>query len=255
MAEMWISTNNFIFDQFQHIDISPPDFPELDYNNWYLVISNHQTWMDIVILQRLFNRRIPMLKFFIKQQLIWVPFLGAAWWALDFPIMKRYSREFLGKKPHLRGKDLETTLKSCEKFKLTPVSVLNFLEGTRFSPVKHKAQKSPFDNLLKPKSGGVAMVLDSLKDQMTGIVDVTIVYPQGVRGLWDFLCSPENKVIIEIELIPMSDELQYAKRNGNGNGRGNGEDKPTLKARINDLWQQKDKKISRIMSDYQRKNL
>lgn len=243
MAEIWISTNNFIFDQFQHIDISLSELADLDYNNWYLVVSNHQTWMDIVILQRIFNRRIPMLKFFIKQELIWVPFLGVAWWALDFPIMKRYSREFLAKNPHLRGKDLETTLKSCEKFKFTPVSVLNFLEGTRYTPVKHKSQKSPFNNLLRPKAGGAAMVLDSLQDQMTGLLDVTIVYPQGAKQPWDFLCSPVNKVIVETELIPMSDELQYTSRGSNG-------EKATLKNRIYDIWQEKDKKISRILSDY-----
>ncbi|MDH5737658.1 MAG: acetyltransferase, partial [Gammaproteobacteria bacterium] len=181
VAELWISTNNLIFDQFQTLDIQIKGMPPLEYNNWYLVISNHQTWMDIVILQRIFNRRIPMLKFFIKEQLIWIPVIGIAWWALDFPVMKRYSREVLAKKPHLRGRDLKTTLASCEKFKLTPVSVLNFMEGTRFTIDKHRSQKSPFNNLLRPKTGGVAMVIDSLNDQLAGILDVTILYPDGVR--------------------------------------------------------------------------
>lgn len=218
--------------------------PDLDYHNWYLVISNHQTWMDIVILQRIFNRRIPLLKFFIKEQLIWIPFLGIAWWALDFPIMKRYSRELLVKKPHLRGKDLATTIKSCEKFKLTPVSILNFLEGTRFTPSKHQYQKSPFNNLLKPKYGGASLVLDTLNDRISGMLDVTLVYPNGVEDLWSFLCNPVNQVVVEVNLIPM------AARLSDSNSPAENDQKQGIRDRINSLWKEKDRRISRILFDH-----
>ena len=59
-----------------------------------------------MILQRVFGHRIPMLKFFIKQELIYAPVVGIAWWVLTF-----HHEAILGchRKPHLRGKDLETS--------------------------------------------------------------------------------------------------------------------------------------------------
>ncbi|AFG42795.1 putative acyltransferase yihG [Escherichia coli P12b] len=64
----------------------------LSKKNWYLLICNHRSWADIVVLCVLFRKHIPMNKYFLKQQLAWVPFLGLACWSLDMPFMKRYSR-------------------------------------------------------------------------------------------------------------------------------------------------------------------
>ena len=65
---------------------------DLRVDGHYLVLANHQSWVDIPVLQRVFNRRIPLLRFFLKRQLFWVPVLGLAWWALDFPFMRRSTR-------------------------------------------------------------------------------------------------------------------------------------------------------------------
>ena len=108
----------------------------LDYQHSYLVTSNHQSWVDILVLQYLFNRRIRLLRFFLKQELIWVPVIGLCWWALEFPFMKRYSHETIEKHPELRGKDLETTTKMCRRLRDQPFAITNFLEGTRFSEEK-----------------------------------------------------------------------------------------------------------------------
>ena len=48
----------------------------LDRSEWYLVLANHQSWVDIAVLQRIFHRKIPFLKFFIKKELLWLPILG-----------------------------------------------------------------------------------------------------------------------------------------------------------------------------------
>ena len=109
---------------------------------------------------------VPFLKFFLKKELIWVPILGIAWWALDFPFMKRYSAAVLKKRPHLRGKDIEITRQACKKFKSLPVSIMNFVEGTRFTREKHDKQKSPFTHLLKPKAGGIGFVLSTMGEQL-----------------------------------------------------------------------------------------
>ena len=99
----------------------------LEPGGWYLVSSNHQSWVDILVLQKIFNRRIPLLKFFLKRELIWVPVIGLAWWALDFPFMRR--------RGGLAGaEDLERARQACRKFSVVPTSVINFLEGTRYTP-------------------------------------------------------------------------------------------------------------------------
>ena len=185
-AENWIGFNNLNQDTFTNTTFRVFGMENLDRRSWYLVVSNHQTWVDILVLQRIFHRRIPFLKFFLKKELFWFPVLGQAWWALDFPFMKRYTRRFLEKNPHLRGRDLAVTRKACEKFKTIPVSVMNFVEGTRFTPKKHDRQGSPYRNLLKPRAGGIAFVIGAMGEYLDSMIDVTIAYPGGAAKLLGF---------------------------------------------------------------------
>lgn len=203
LAEAWISGNSVWMWLTQRTEWRVYGLDGLRYDEWYLVISNHQSWVDIFVLQHVFNKRIPFLKFFLKQELIWVPVIGLAWWTLDFPFMKRYSREQVARRPELRGKDLETTRKACEKFKTTPVSVMNFLEGTRITPAKHRYQQSPYQHLLKPKAGGIGFVLGAMGDQIDTMLDVTIVYPQGIPNAWNFLRGEMKEVDVIIEKRPI----------------------------------------------------
>ena len=240
IAELWIDCNNLIIDLFQKIDIEVHGQQELSPSKWYLVFCNHQTWVDILILQRVFNRKIPILKFFIKQQLIYTPVIGIAWWALDFPIMKRYSREFLAKHPELRGKDLEATRRSCEKFKLTPVAILNFLEGTRFSQPKRDQQKSPFRHLLKPRGGGAALVVNALGDRMDSVLNITIHYPEGVPGFFEFFCGGTEKVHFFIEYLPVPAEFYR------GDYQSDSGMKKNLRTWLNEIWQLKDEQLDAL---------
>ena len=173
---------------------NPPEHPQLGTDAWYLVVCNHQSWADILVLTFALNGRIPQFKFFTKRQLVWVPFIGIALWLLGFPMVRRYSRERLRAHPSLRERDRETTRKACEGFRERPTSVLSFLEGTRFTPAKRLALGSPYQTLLKPRVGGFATVLEQLGEQIAAVVDVTIVYPGGAYsgnapGFWDFLCG------------------------------------------------------------------
>ena len=204
VANAWISCNSgwMILTQKMNWTIERPD--NLSRNGWYFVLSNHQSWVDILVLQHTLNGRIPLLKFFLKQELIKVPIMGAAWWALDFPFMKRYSKEYLAKHPEMKGKDLDTTRAACEKFKDMPTSVMNFLEGTRFTQKKHGETGSPFKHLLKPKAGGMAFAMSAMGDQFQSILDVTINYPDGIPTFWDFMQGkmPRCNVIVEEKPIP-----------------------------------------------------
>lgn len=198
-ASAWCRLNNqVLFRLLPKIewDISLP--PDLNTHSWYFVMSNHQSWVDIMGLFYVFTDRIPFLKYFLKQELLYVPFWGQAMYALDYPFMKRYSKETLARHPELKGKDVKTTRRSCEKFRHTPTSVMNFLEGTRFTKAKHDQQHSPYRYLLKPKAGGMAFTLSALGDQMSSLLDVTIVYPEGIPTFMDFCSGRLRRVIVRV---------------------------------------------------------
>ncbi|PKH05880.1 acyltransferase [Moritella sp. Urea-trap-13] len=205
-ASNWILVNGLTQKLIGNPDIQVNGIEELSLNKWYMVISNHQTWVDILVLQRVLNGKIPFLKFFLKKELIFVPFLGLAWWALDFPFMKRYSKQFLAKNPHMRGKDIETTKKACAKFKHKPVSVMNFVEGTRFTQHKHTQQASTFNHLLKPKAGGIAFALDAMNGQLDTLVNVTIYYPQGIPTFWQFISGQVQQIQVQVTTHDISSD-------------------------------------------------
>ena len=210
IAEAWIAGNSAWMRLTQRTAWDVQGLDGLNPRSWYLVTANHQSWVDILVLQHLLNRRIPLLKFFLKQQLIWVPVMGLAWWALDFPFMRRHSEAYLQKHPEMRGRDQETTRRACEKFALVPTSVMNFLEGTRFTAGKHGRQQSPYRHLLKPKTGGMAVALNAMGDKFQAVLDVTIVYPAGTPDFWQFLCGRVPRVVVRFEALPVPGELVEA---------------------------------------------
>jgi 1-acyl-sn-glycerol-3-phosphate acyltransferase len=241
IAETWISGNSGWMKLTQRTEWDVEGIAGLDPQNWYLVNSNHQTWADIFVLQHLFNRRIPLLKFFIKDQLKWVPVMGLAWWALDFPFMRRHSEEYLKLHPEMRGKDQAATRKACEKFALIPTSVMNFLEGTRFTPAKHQRQASPYRHLLKPKAGGIALALNAMGDRFRAILDVTIVYPDGAPNFWEFLCGRLRRVIVRVQILPVPAHLMKSDYANDAATR------EAFAVWVRQLWQDKDAQISSLL--------
>jgi 1-acyl-sn-glycerol-3-phosphate acyltransferase len=207
IAELWISGNDLNIAFTQKIRWNIEGLEKLSRDKSYLVISNHQSWVDIVILQHVFNRKIPFIRFFLKHQLIYVPLLGWAWWALDFPFMKRHSKKFLELHPEKRNEDFESTKKACAHFKGKNVSVLNFLEGTRFTPAKRAAQNSPYKNLLMPKAGGLAFVLNAMGEQFDSLLDVTIYYPHGPVTFWQLFKGDLKEIFVNVEKTPIPPEL------------------------------------------------
>ena len=240
IAERWIGVNNWLWDRFTRTRLDLRVDGELRTDGHYLVLANHQSWVDILVLQKVFNRRIPFLRFFLKRQLFWVPVLGLAWWALDFPFMKRHSKEYLKKHPEMKGKDAETTRRACEKFRHIPISVMNFVEGTRFTPEKHDKQNSPFKHLLKPKAGGTGLVLSAMGDQLHRLLDVTIVYPKGAGSFWDFLCGKVQDIRVHVRSLPITPELVGDYENDN-------EYRARFQQWLNALWHEKDARIEAML--------
>jgi len=199
--------------------------------------------VDIIALQKVFHGRIPYLKYFLKKELIWIPVLGLAWWALDYPFMKRYSREYLEKNPHMKGKDIEATGKACGKFKDRPATLMNFVEGTRFTPAKRDSRRSPYRHLLEPKSGGIAFVLSAMGGYMRKILDVTIVYPDGAPDTWEFLCSTRTRIVVRIAVLPI--DVSLVSENPD-----DGKVREGINRWLNGLWRRKDGMIDGILDRY-----
>ncbi|VVM85994.1 putative acyltransferase YihG [Pseudomonas fluorescens] len=244
MAETWSEIDKVIFALCIPTQWDIRGVDKLRQDTSYLCVSNHQSWVDIPALIESLNRRVPFFKFFLKKELIWVPLLGLAWWGLDYPFMKRYSKAFLAKHPELKGKDLEITKAACELFKRQPVTVVNYLEGTRFSEAKRLEQQSPYKHLLKPKAGGVAFVLAALGEQLDALLDVTIVYPgDQAPGFWALLNGSISRVIIDIRVHELEPALWA------GDYENDPVFRETVQAWVNQLWVEKDQRIEQLRAE------
>lgn len=216
----------------------------LNKKNWYLLICNHHSWADIVVLCVIFRNHIPMNKYFLKQQLAWVPFMGLACWALDMPFMRRYSRSYLIRHPERRGKDVETTRRSCEKFRAHPTTIVNFVEGSRFTPEKRLQTRSPYKNLLPPKAAGIAMALNVLGSQFDKLLDVTLCYPENDKTpFYDMLSGKLTRIVVRVNLRSIDPELH-------GDYVADKNFKRRFQLWLNALWEEKDQQIAVTKAEY-----
>lgn len=243
----WAYNNVAIINRFNNIDWQIDGDQNLSTDAWYLLIANHQSWLDIIVLAGVAKNRFAEPKFFLKDSLKKVPFLGMGCWALDMPFMKRYSQAFLKKHPELKGKDIETTKKSCLSFKNKPTTIINFVEGTRFSNHKHQSQRSPFSHLLKPKAGGIAFTLAALGEQFDKVLNVTLLYPDNTKlTMTDVLKGKLTKVIVNIEQVPISNKIT-------GDYFNDDKFKLSFQQWLNGLWQAKDDEIAQFYRQHQSK--
>jgi|TARA_B100000686_G_C16714301_1_gene931056 1-acyl-sn-glycerol-3-phosphate acyltransferase len=234
IGECWIFCNKAWINLLHKPKWKVNGFQKLDSKNWYLVTANHQSWADIFVLQSITNRNIPMLKFFMKDVLKWVPIIGLAWWALDMPFLKRYSKDQLEKNPKLRGRDIEQMKKSFGRYSRYPVSIFSFAEGTRFTEDKKLKQKSPYQKLLLPKTGGIALALSTMP-YIKSFINFTIKYDSEHRTFWKFLCGKMNDVTVEVEIIEIPESFF-------GNDYLNDESfRQEIKGWLNQIWLKKDK--------------
>ncbi|WP_409558486.1 acyltransferase [Achromobacter sp.] len=242
IATAWVACNSAWFAHIQPQAWDIQGNKDLRYADWYLVNCNHQSWVDIFVLQHALNRRIPLLKFFLKQQLIYVPVIGLAWWALDFPFMKRHGKAALRKNPDLGRQDQEAARRACEKFSLVPTSVMVFAEGTRFSQAKRAAQGSPYRHLLKPKAGGLAVSLNAMGARFRSMIDVTIAYPEGVPSFWHFACGRAGQVVVRMRQLPVPQAFSEADYTRDKAFRA------TFHHWLGEQWQAKDDEIEALVA-------
>ncbi len=243
LAVRWAVAMNAIVDVFspREWDVEIP--AEVDGSKgWYLLICNHQSWVDILVLIRLFVERLPFPVFFAKKELRRLPLFGQAMWGLDFPFVERHSRQDVERRPELRGRDLQTARTACEKARQMPTTLIVYPEGTRFSAEKHRNQGSPFRHLLSPRPGGTAVVLTTLGDRLGGILDVTIAYPKGRPGLIEALVGRTGPVIVRARLLEIDPELKEGDYAGDTRLRNR------HKEWLQGIWREKDELLSKLLS-------
>ncbi len=198
-----------------HWDVRDDTHLHLKKKAWYLVLANHQTWVDPFAIHAALHRRIPFLSFFCKQGVLWIPFINLATYGVSCPILKRYPKALLEKKPELRHKDVESTLRSCRKLLAFPSGIANFSEGTRWTPLKYERQKEKhFQNLLNPKTGGIAYAIEAFGDSLAGILDLTILYrkkgiPVRTVSFWDYCCGRVESICIIIRSCPIPASFKH----------------------------------------------
>ena len=237
IGELWIDVNSLwvIYLHKPNIEITGEE--NLNGDSWFLSTSNHQSAADIFIVQYITNRKIPMLKFFIKYELIYVPVIGICWWALDMPFLKRYTQKQIKKNPKLKGRDYKKMKKSLEHYSLHPVSIFSYAEGTRFTEKKHKLQKSEFTNLLKPKEGGLAIALSNV-NKIKELIDITIIYDNDNLGFWNYLCGNIKNIKVFISKIEVPSKYLTENLISSEELRGD------FKLWLNSIWKEKDVLIS-----------
>jgi len=225
----WVGGNRIMNAvlRLNYMDLSFQAPLPLSLRGRYLLICNHQSWADIIILQNTFRGILPPLKFFTKRELIWIPLLGPAMWLLGFPYVKRGG-----------AGDRDAMAQSCSGFRNHPVTVLNFLEGTRCTPEKQARSDSPYAHLLAPKTGGMAFVLGQIGNHIDFIIDVTISYPGTPPSFWQFLRGDcrVSRVQVETLAVPVAGEGQALEDS----------QLATLKTWTTQRWQQKDAQIAEL---------
>lgn len=208
ITNSWLSVNNWLIDHVlpnTHWDISIEDGLELSMQGRYLMTCNHQSWVDTTVNQYFGLTRMPLTRFFTKWELIFIPFVGQAFKILGFPMMKRHTKEQIAKNPALKDRDMLEARKSCEQLLSQPFTLLNYLEGTRFTQEKHDQQQSPYQHLLKPKAGGLALALNILGNEIDALVDMTIVYPDGAPGYGEFWLGEVPRIAVNLRKIDIPD--------------------------------------------------
>ncbi|MGP5553312.1 acyltransferase [Psychrobacter celer] len=246
----WISSNNALIDNMlprKDWRISLPD--DVNTEGKYLLISNHQSWVDTSIVQYISEKRLPLTRFFTKFELIYIPIVGQAFYFLDFPMMRRHSKEAVAKNPALKGQDIEEAKRACALLKDKPFTLLNYLEGTRFTQAKHEQQKSPYTHLLKPRAGGLSLAINALGSEMDGLLDMTIVYPDGVPTYSDLWKGNIKRLGVDVRYLDIPAELFAGIKRG---GYENDEQvKAQMFAWIEQVWRDKDQRISDMLADFE----
>ncbi len=183
-----VAINSILIERFLRIRLRVHGETSID--GPVIVISNHRTWFDILLLHQVITRRGPILKFLIKRELLFVPILGWLCFALGFPRLIR------GRQEGGREQDLKVIATAAADNTNSSYALTVFVEGTRFTRDKHEHQAAPFTHLLKPRHGALQTIL---KHAPAPIIDSTIIYPRDDVTFWQCIGGAVRQIDIFIE--------------------------------------------------------
>ena len=207
-----------------------------------IIICNHLSWADIVLLCHIYRGRIPTMKFFLKKSLLYIPVLGQACWGLGMPFLNRYSRAQLIRNPALRARDLESTRRACRRLSYAPLALINFVEGTRYTPQKAALANSPYRHLMVPKSPALAIAMGELGHEIEALFNTTLCYRDNARHPFiDLLMGRMKSVYARIERLENTEDLI-------GNYLEDKHFKHDFGMRLRELWAQKDTQLDAYLS-------
>jgi hypothetical protein len=113
---------------------------------------------------------------------------------------------------------------------------MNFVEGTRFTPAKHAAQRSPYKHLLKPKAGGLAMALQRAGRSVPLAAGRDHRVPRRRARPSGTSCAA-----VRVARRPIPHEFS------NGAEAGSPQVRKRVKGWLHELWQHKDEQIEALL--------
>ena len=207
----------------RHISGASWNFEELtlDPARPHIVLANHRSWADILIVQSVVATNGPIVKFLGKRELLYVPIFGVIILAFDFPVLRRRARRG-GNPANRRDDDRRRVSEASTALIDSPAAILSFAEGTRFTEAKREARSGPYDHVLPPRAGGLAAMIEALAPAGGTIVDLTLAYPRTV-SFWEFLGGAAGPVSVAWETVPITEVAPER-----------------VQEWLNDRWQRKD---------------
>ena len=171
-----------------------------------VLVANHQQMADITHLMflALSKQRLGDMKWFAKDEIKYVPFLGWAMVLIDSVFVKRdWTRD---------RASIEETFAGFLRYDV-PMWLMTFPEGTRSSPKKlaqsqayaREHGRTPLEHVQLPRTKGFVASVAGLRKHLDAVYDVTIGYPNGVPSLWQYARGLSRLAHLHVRRFPIQD--------------------------------------------------
>ncbi|RUP51307.1 acyltransferase-domain-containing protein [Jimgerdemannia flammicorona] len=194
-----------------HITFSGDEIPE---EESAIVMANHRSWTDFYMIHSVAIRKkmLSNCKYFVKDSLKFLPFFGWGMWLMGMIFVKRNWVKDQAK--------INQMFATINEFK-SPVWIISFVEGTRFTPQKlvdsqlfsQERGLPVMKNLLVPRTKGFVACVQKLRNSHVHYVyDLTIAYNHRLEGLRGFGIPPDMLRVHAGRLSPEYDFHIHVRR-------------------------------------------
>ena len=220
---------------------------DIDKLSSYLVISNHLSTFDQLLIQYILNKRSSTLYLFAKYELIFTTLTyGIIGYLLGHIFIKRPSPFWLKYNTRRELSEFNQNIlkKNFQLFQDIPRSFLLFPEGSRFTPEKKKTLESPHEYLLPPKIKAMEWMFSGMKkhlpDTSIKCIDFTLVYPDHLLKKPSFLdlLKGNFSVYLNVNVYSLAEITKDCTNSEETEAR--------LKEWIDEVWVKKDQMIKMV---------